>query len=233
VNGLRALVACLAVGVLALAGASTASVAAPQPGDFVARVTNPWFPLVPGTTFVYRGSEDGEPLRRTVHVTSRVKVVEGVRCTVVDDRVYLGGKLYERTDDWYAQHRDGSVWYFGEATAELDEQGRVKTTEGSWEAGKNGARAGVYMPAHPRVGQTFRQEYYKGHAEDWFRIVSLNASVSVPFVSSKHALQTREWTPLEPGVIDRKLYVRGVGTVKEQTIKGGDELNDLVAVKRS
>jgi hypothetical protein len=232
-KALRALVACVALGVLALAGASTASVPAPRPGDFVDRVDNAWFPLRPGTTFVYRGSEDGEPMRRIVRVTSRVKVVQGVRCTVVDDRVYLGGKLHERTDDWFAQHRDGTVWYFGEDTAELDENGRVKTRQGSWEAGKGGATAGVYMPARPRVGQTFRQEYYKGHAEDWFRIVSLRASVSVPFVSSTRALQTREWTPLEPGVIDRKLYVRGVGTVKEETIKGGDEVVELVAIRRS
>lgn len=225
----------LALTLLALAGASSASTGAPgapRPADFVARVDNPWFPLEPGTTRVYRGVKDGEPLRQVVRVTSRTKVIQGVRCTVLDDRVYIRGRLAERTNDWYAQDRNGTVWYFGEATAELDESGRVVSREGSWQAGRDGARAGIYMPARPRVGQQFRQEFYKGHAEDFFRIVSLSASVRVPFVASKRALQTREWTPLEPGVVDRKLYVRGIGTVKEVTIKGGDERAELVEVRR-
>ena len=88
------------------------------------------------------------------------------------------------------------------------------------------------MPARPKVGQSFRQEFYKGHAEDHFRVVELKASVSTPYVSSTRALLTKEWTPLEPGVIDHKLYVRGIGTVLEQTIKGGSERNALVAVRR-
>jgi hypothetical protein len=208
--------------------------ATPPPASrFSARVDNPWLPLRPGTTMVYRGEEDGEPVRQVTRVTRRTKVIQGVRCVVVDDRVYVGGTLQERTNDWYAQDERGTVWYFGEATAELDEHGRVVSTEGSWQAGRDGARAGIVMPAHPRVGQTFRQEYYAGHAEDLFRIVSLRATVRVPYVASTHALQTREWTPLEPGVIDRKLYVRGTGAVKELTVRGGDERLELVSVSRS
>ena len=226
-----------AAALLALAAAGAASpagqVTMPPPADFVRTVDNPWFPLRPGTTMVYRGEKDGEPTRQVVRVTSRTKEIQGVRCLVLDDRVYVRGRLEERTSDWYAQDRHGTVWYFGEATAELDEHGHVVSTEGSWQAGRDGARAGVYMPADPRVGQTFRQEYYPGHAEDFFRIVSMRATVRVPYVTSTHALQTREWTPLEPGVVDRKLYVRGIGTVKELTVRGGDERVELVEVRRS
>jgi hypothetical protein len=120
----------------------------------------------------------------------------------------------------------------GEETAELDKRGRVTTTEGSWQAGVDGAKAGIYIPAQPKVGESFSQEFYKGHAEDHFRVLSLAASVSTPYATSRHALLTEEWTPLEPGAIDHKLYVRGIGTVKEQTVKGGRELAVLVGVRR-
>ena len=202
------------------------------PGGFTARVANPWFPLRPGTTYVYSGVRDGKPSRDLVTVTHSTKVIQGVRCTAVSDRLYLRGRLFERTTDWYAQDRSGAVWYFGEQTAELDAHGRVTSREGSWQSGVDGAKAGIYMPAHPRVGQSARQELYVGHADDHFRVLSLDASVSVPYISSRHALLTKEWTPLEPGVLDHKLYVRGIGTVKEETVKGGSERNVLVAVRR-
>ena len=138
----------------------------------------------------------------------------------------------EDTIDWYAQDRQGNVWYLGEATKELDRKDKVKSREGSWQAGVNGAEAGIFMPAHPKVGQTFRQEYYKGQAEDHFQVLSLNASIHVPYISTRHALKTREWSPLEPGVIDAKYYVRGIGTVHEATVKGGNERLELFSVKR-
>jgi hypothetical protein len=204
----------------------------PKPTAFVKRVTNPWFPLTPGTLFVYRGVKDGERSRDVVTVTSRTKVVDGMPCTVVSDRLYFGGRLAERTSDWYAQDKAGNVWYCGEATAELDASGHVKTTEGSWEAGVDGARAGILIPADPRVGQAFRQEYYKGKAEDHSRVLSLSAHPDVPFTTASHALLTKEWSPLEPDMIDHKLYVRGIGLVKEETVKGGDERAELTAVHR-
>ena len=205
----------------------------PNPAGFVSRVDNPWFPLRPGTSYVYRGVKDGKPSRDVVTVTAQTKPIEGVRCTVVRDRLYLAGRLAERTTDWYAQDEAGNVWYFGEATAELDAKGSVTSTEGSWQAGVHGARPGIVMPAHPRVGQRFRQEYYKGHAEDHFEVLSLSATVRTPAASSRHALLTKEWTPLEPGVIDHKLYVRGIGTAKEETVKGGVERAVLVTVRSS
>jgi hypothetical protein len=187
--------------------------------------------LRPGTTFVYVGEKDGAQGRHVVRVTAQTKTIRGVRCTAVEDRLYTHGRLGERTTDWYAQDARGNVWYFGETTAELDKSGRVTSREGSWQAGVDGARAGIFMPAHPRVGQTFRQEYYKGHAEDHFAVLSLDASVVGPYTASAHALLTKEWTPLEPDTLDHKIYVRGIGLVREETIKGGDErweLNDVL-----
>ena len=227
--------------VVALIGLAAAGVgialphAAPaaKPREFVARVDNPWFPLTPGTKFVYRGVKDGEPSRDVVTVTHRTKTIQGVRCTVVSDLLYARGRLAERTADWYAQDKSGNIWYFGEATAELDRKGHVTSTEGSWQAGREGAKAGIFMPAHPKLGQSFRQEYYKGHAEDYFKVISLHATVRVPYVSSKNALLTKEWTPLEPGVIDHKFYVRGLGNVREVTVKGGAERNELVVVRKA
>ena len=219
--------------VLASTGiAASAPAAGPNPRDFVARVDNPWFPLLPGTTFVYRGVKDGKTARDVVTVTHATRTIQGVRSTAVADRLYLAGRLEERTTDWYAQDRRGNVWYFGEATAELDRAGHVTSTEGSWLAGRNGAKAGIYVTARPTVGQSRLQEYYKGHAEDHFAVVSLRARVSVPYTTSNRALLTKEWTPLEPGTLDHKYYVRGIGNVKEVTVKGPLERSELVSVHR-
>ena len=203
-----------------------------NPADFSARVDNPWFPLKPGSTYVYRGIKDGQPSRDVMTATHQTKKIQGAPCVVVHDVLYIRGKLHERTTDWYTQDKKGNVWYFGEQTAEFDKHGRVTSTEGTWQAGRNGAIPGIFFPANPKVGQSGRQEFYKGHAEDHFKVVSLNVTVKVPYVSSKRALLTKEWTPLEPGVLDHKFYVRGIGTVLEQTVKGGSERNALVSFRR-
>jgi hypothetical protein len=227
----------IAAWVLAAAVVATAASAQPttaggiDPGRFSARVTNPWFPLRPGTTFRYRGMKEGKRLLDVFAVSNRVKRIMGVPCVVVRDRLYLDGRLEESTYDWYTQDRTGSVWYFGEATRELDRHGRTISTEGSWQAGRDGAQPGIFMPAHPRVGQSFRQEFYKGHAEDRFRVLTLNGAVKVPYGSFRGgALVTKEWTPLEPNVVDHKYYVRGVGEVKETSVSGPRELGELVSV---
>jgi hypothetical protein len=204
----------------------------PDPRNFVAHVTNPWFPLKPGSTWVYRGVKDGKVTRDVVTATRRTRLIAGVRATEVQDRLYEGGRLEERTSDWYAQDRRGNVWYFGEATAELNAKREVTSREGSWLAGVDGAQAGIYITGNPRVGQTARQEYYKGHADDNFQVVSLGSTVHVPYVSTDKALLTKEWTPLEPGVIDHKFYVRGIGMVKETTVKGPREVNALLVIRR-
>jgi hypothetical protein len=199
-----------------------------SPSDFVRRVDNPWFPLKPGSRWHYRGADDGGPFTDNMRVTHRTKRVEGVRVTIVHDVVRRHGKLREVTSDWYAQDRHRNVWYFGENTKELDRHGHVKSTEGSFKAGRDGARAGVLFPGHPRVGQKARQEYYKGHAADHFKVLDLATHVTTPFVTTDHALLTKEWSPLEPGVIDHKWYARGIGDVKEKTMKGGKEIVRLV-----
>jgi hypothetical protein len=213
--------------------AAAPGAARPEPLRFSAHVDNPWFPLTPGTVLTYRGVKDGQPSRDVLAVTRQTARIDGVLCTVVRDRLYLRGALRERTTDWYAQDGSGDVWYFGEATAELDRHGRVTSTAGTWQAGRGGAQAGIFMPARPQVGQSFRQEYLKGQAEDHFAVLGLRAAVSTPYVSSRRALLTKEWTPLEPGVLDHKFYVRGIGTVLEQTVEGGDERNALVSVTRT
>ena len=219
----------LLVGAAAAAAALAPGPDAQSAGRFSANVTNPWYPLKPGTTYTYTGTKDGQPSRDVLKVTRRTKLIDGVPCRVLDDRLYVRGRLAERTTDWYTQDAKGNVWYYGEATAELDAQGNVTSTEGSWQAGVDGARPGIYMPAHPKVGQSFRQEYYKGHAEDRFRVLGLHTTVKVPYVSSSNALLTQETTALEPGVVDHKYYVRGIGTVREETVKGGNEKAVLVS----
>jgi hypothetical protein len=196
-----------------------------------ARVDNPWFPLTPGTIFVYRGVKDGKRARDVVTVTRRTRVVAGVPCRVVEDRLYLDGRLAQRTTDSYAQDEAGNVWYYGEQTAELDRHGHVTSTEGSWRAGEDGAKPGIFMPARPRVGQAYRQELYPDHAEDHFRIIGLFRGTVRPRTAS--TLLTEEWTPLEPGVLDHKLYVRGIGTVVERSVTGGNEYLELASLRRS
>jgi len=203
----------------------------PPSSSFSAHVDNPWFPLEPGTRYLYTGVKDGIPSRDIVTVTQRTRTIDGVPCVAVHDRLYLRGRLEERTTDWYSQDSKGNVWYFGENTAELDRHGHVTNTSGTWRTGVDGAKAGIYMPAHPRVGQSSLQEYYRGQAQDHFKVVSLFSTL----VGGKKTtgLLTQEWTPLEPGVLDHKMYVRGIGTVLEQTEKGGNERNELVSVTRS
>ena len=199
---------------------------------YSANVTNEWFPLAPGSVYRYRGVKDGEPSREVMTVTHRTRTIDGAETIVVKDLLYLRGRLEERTRDYYTQDDDGNVWYFGEDTAELDAKGRVTTREGTWHAGVDGAKPGIFMYAHPRVGQSARQEYLKGQAEDHFAVLRRGIAVTVPFKAFRGALLTKEWTPVEPGVLDHKYYARGIGTVLEQTVKGGNERNELVSFVR-
>jgi hypothetical protein len=203
-----------------------------DPANFGPDVDNPWFPLPPGTTFVYAGRSDGAKALDVFRPSHRTKIIVGVRTRVVNDLVFEDGILQERTSDYYAQDRCGNVWYFGEDTAELDARGRVTSREGSWLAGVNGAQPGVYMQAHPALGRAFRQEWSAGTAEDQFTVIAKHAEVRVPYGTFHDALRTQETTALEPGVIDNKFYARGIGEVVEVTLKGGDEKLVLVDVRR-
>ena len=188
-----------------------------NPGDFVAGVDNPLFPLVPGMKYVYHGG--GETTEVTV--TDGTKQILGVTSIVVRDVVSVGGEIIEDTYDWYAQDKEGNVWYFGEDTKEYKD-GQLVSTEGSWEAGVDGAKPGIVMHrTQPATGVPYRQEYYACKAEDMAEIVSLNESVTVSYGSFNNCLQTREFTPLEPGVSEYKYYAPGVGLVLEVGVQSG------------
>ena len=201
-----------------------------NPEDFVEEVDNPFFPLVPGTAYVYV-SYSGIPTstsneRNEVVVTNQTRVVIGVTCTVVWDRVWQDGSLVEETYDWYAQDEDGNVWYFGEDSKEI-EHGIVVSTEGSWEAGVDGARPGIIMMGHPVVGEEYRQEFYKGEAEDMARVMALNKTVITHYGTFANCLQTKEWTPLEHGSAESKYYAPGIGLIIEVDFETGTEGMEL------
>jgi hypothetical protein len=207
-----------------------------DPAHFTTRIDNAWFPLKPGITYVYRGVETDGHTRDVFTVTRQTITIAGVECRVVHDEVFLDGVLQETTRDYYTQDVDGNVWYFGEDTAELDKNGHVTSREGTWRTGRDGAEAGIFMEANPQVGHTFQQEFLRGHAEDHLQMLSLTKEVQVPYGHfgrnplRQSVLLTKEWTPLEPRIIDHKYYVRGIGEVRETTVKGPLETLSLVRI---
>jgi hypothetical protein len=202
-----------------------------DPAGFTTVVDNPYFPLVPGTVMVYETREGRTSGTDTIVVTRETKGILGVAALVVRDRAYQGGKLVEESFDWYAQDRKGNVWYLGEDTKEYRD-GKVVSTAGSWEAGRDSARGGIIMPAVPEVGMEYRQEYRPGVAEDMARVLSLNARALVLGDSATACLETEDWSPLERGVRERKVYAPGYGLVEERTVAGGDEGMRLVKLVR-
>jgi hypothetical protein len=192
-----------------------------DPDDFVDVIDNRFLPLTPGTRFIYTGVEDGEEEVNVVLVTHDRKEILGISAIVVLDRVFVEGELKEKTFDWFAQDERGNVWYLGEDTKEF-EDGKVVSTEGSWEAGVDGAVPGIIMPAHPKVGQHYQQEFLRGEAEDEARVVARGLDITVPFGSFHNCLKTVEFTRLEPGVKEAKFYCPGVGFVKALGIQGPD-----------
>ena len=185
-----------------------------DPANFVSKIDNPYFPLVPGTTFIYEDHFGGTNMRDEFAVTHNTRVIDGVTCVEVHDSVFTDGELTEDTLDWFAQDKEGNVWYFGENTAEF-ENGLIATISGSFMAGVNGDKPGIVMKAHPTVGDFYRQEFSLGNAEDYGETLSLNASVTVPYGSFDHCLRSQETTPLEPDVVEDKFYAQGVGNVLE------------------
>lgn len=203
-----------------------------DPDNFVETIDNPYFPLIPGTTFVYRGETEGAPTRDVMKVTHDTKVILGVTTTVVHHLSYEDGVLVEDTFDWYAQDQEGNVWYFGEDTKELDEEGNVISTEGSWEAGVDGAEAGIIMEANPQKGDKYQQEFLEGVAEDMAQVIGFEDSLCVRYGCFEDVLVTKEWSPLEPGVVENKYYAKGVGFIFGEMVKGGEEQSELVRVTR-
>jgi hypothetical protein len=202
-----------------------------DPNNFVSAVTNSYFPLEPGTTFIYKGESDGAPTRDVMTVTNDIKVILGVTTTVVHHLSYEDKVLVEETFDWFAQDVDGNVWYFGEDTKEFDENGNVISTAGSWEAGVDGAEAGIIMLADPQVGDRYYQEFYRSEAEDQAKVLQLDASICVSYGCFDNVIVTKEWTRLEPGVVEYKYYAEGVGFIFAEMVKGGEEYSELVKVR--
>lgn len=198
-----------------------------DPAQFVRGVSNPYFPLRPGDHWTYLTKTKDGTERNDVVVTKQTRTILGIEAVVVHDIVTVGNQVKEDTYDWYAQDQDGTVWYLGEKTEEL-ERGKVISTEGSWEAGVDGAQPGVIMQAEPQRGSWYWQEYFAGKAEDQARVIALGASARVPAGRFSDLLVTEERSPLEPGVMTRKYYRRGVGVVLERASAGPMETSVLV-----
>jgi hypothetical protein len=199
-----------------------------DPADFVAEIDNPYWPMSPGSTWVYRETDaEGAVQRVEVTVTDRTRTILGIEATVVHDVVTEDGELIEDTFDWYAQDTAGNVWYLGETTKEF-ENGKVSTTKGSWEAGVDGAQAGIIVPADAEVGMTYRQEYYAGEAEDEGEVLSLDERAEVPFGSFDNLLMTKDTTALEPDILEHKFYAEGVGPILALGLSGGVSREELL-----
>ena len=229
-----ALLLALTAGVAVLAAAGEGgSRYAPRivPADFTATITNPYLPLQPGNRWIYEGPTGDGFERKVVEVTDETRVVMGVTCVVVKDTVTLEGQLHEDTADWFAQDRSGAVWNFGEETRKRRDDGSF-TPAGSWEAGVKGAQPGVVMPADPRPGGPYRQEYLAGEAEDMARVLSVNETLRVPFGSYLQVVLTRDWSPLDPGVAEHKHYAPGVGLIREEAVEGEAYRVDLVVMSK-
>jgi len=198
-----------------------------DPSNFTTEINNPFMPLDGGTTLIYK-SLDGSTVD-TFQVTEKTKIIDGVRCVVVHDTTTVDGQLEEDTLDYFAQDKQGNVWYFGEDTKQIQD-GHVVGTEGSFRSGVDGALAGIIMEAHPKVGDSYQQEVAPGVAEDQALVLSLNASAKVPFGSFHHLLQTAETTPLEPTALENKYYASGIGVVLTIDKVTGDR-EQLVAIR--
>ena len=199
-----------------------------DPSDFTTEIDNRYWPMRPGARWIYRETgPDGAEQRVVVTVTNETREVMGIEARVVHDVVTEDGALVEDTFDWYAQDADGNVWYLGEDTKEY-EDGEVVTTAGSWEAGVDGALPGVIVPAEPEVGLTYRQEHYAGEAEDAAEVLSLSERAEAPYGSFTDVLLTKDFTPLEPDVLEYKLYAPGVGPVLVLGVSGGAGREELL-----
>jgi hypothetical protein len=232
------MIAVAAFGVVVIAiGVAGVGLAAPtgynpviDPANFIRKINNPFFPLTPGTVYTYRGlTSAGEELN-TVEVTRSTRVIMGVTCVEVIDTVFVNNSLEELTLDWYAQDKQGNVWYFGEDSRSFrrsaSQYGRP------WLAGVNGALPGIIMEANPQVGDVYRQEFLRHEAEDMAEVLSLHGVADVPYGFFEGCLVTKDYSLLNSKFVENKWYARGIGFVKETMVKGGTDIVELVSITR-
>jgi len=214
----------------AAAGASVPSGYEPKlnPADFVHTITNPYLPFPVGRTLIYRGIKDGVTQTDKVHVTSGTRVIEGITAVAVSDVATHNGKLLEKTTDWYAQDKQGDVWYLGENTAAYS--GGQVDHSGSWLAGVHDGEPGIVMKANPQLPDAYRQEFLAGQAQDTAWIVNRGGSFKLPFTVVHNVVTSYEFTVLEPAVLDKKIYAPGLGIVMEEAALGPAETATLVSV---
>jgi hypothetical protein len=180
--------------------------------SFTDKITNRYWPLKPGTTWTFDGTKDGAPEHVVVTVKRATRTILGVRCVVVQDTVTTNKTLAENTTDWYAQDASGAIWYFGEDSKDY-KNGVVVSTQGTWEAGVDGAMPGIIVAGKPRPGPTYRQEYRPGVAEDMSKVLLTNGTQTVPAGTFKNVVETYDTDPLNPDKIERKFYAPGAGPV--------------------
>ena len=201
-----------------------------DPANFVVGVNNPYFPLVPGRTLNYLITNADGTENVAVTTTHGTKVILGITCVVVHDVVTVAGVLAEDTWDWYAQDKEGNVWYFGEDTKKYD--GGIVDTTGTWEAGVAGAKPGMVMQADPanHIGTTFRQEYQPGVAEDKTEVLGVDESITTPYGSQTHCVMTKDYSDIEPGVVEHKYFALNIGQVASVVVAGPAEREELVSI---
>src|SRR5262245_25860561 len=200
-----------------------------DPENFVSVIDNRYFPLPVGRTLVYTGIKDGQSQTDTVTVTNQTKLILGITATVVSDVATHGDTVLEKTFDYYAQDKQGTVWYLGEDTTAFLSNGKTDTS-GSFLAGVDGAQPGIIMEANPQIPDAYRQECSAGQAEDTAWVVGTTGSINVPYGKVRNILTTLEATQLEPGSYDEKIYGPGIGIVSERSLTGLNEFAELVSV---
>jgi hypothetical protein len=200
-----------------------------SPGDFSLDITNPLSPMTPGTTFVYEGDSADGFVHNEVTTLSTTATIDGFTVRTIEDTVTLDGVLSEDATDYFAQHSNGSVWYFGEVSRTYVD-GFLDDLEGSWRTGREGAMPGIIMLATPKVGDFYRQEYQPGVAEDVARVVALDETVTIALGTFDHCVKIEETSPLEPDALEWKFYAPGVGLVLDLDLETGDRL-ELVEIK--
>ena len=204
-----------------------------DPANFVSEITNPYFPMTPGTVFKFEGTRDGVARRDEMMVTAETKVIMGVTTVVVRDVASSDTEIVEKTVDWYAQDKDGNVWYFGEDTAEYA-NGKVTSTDGTWMAGVDGALPGLIMQAAPKVGEGYRQEYRPGVAEDYAKVIKTDATAGGPSGKYTNVVVTEDTDLLDKAKFEHKWFAPNVGPIGTDGMVGGHhEIRTLKAVLKT